>query len=61
MRHAGIIDENIQAAELCADLGDHRAHLIIVLHVGLNGHRFHSGAFDLSGEILGFFVRTCDN
>jgi len=53
----GIVDENIEAAEMLANFSNHPAHLLIALHVGLDCDRFDAAALDPGSQFFRFFGR----
>src|SRR5512143_947428 len=57
MRYAGIIDQNVEPAEVTLDFGDPGAHLVVALNIGLHRHRLHTAPFNLGRKLLGALGR----
>ncbi len=57
-RRAGVIDQNIQAAELAHGGVDYLAASGIVGHVGFDGQTAYAQGRDVGGRLLGFVPRS---
>src|SRR5918994_1995612 len=55
MRYAGIVDQNIEPAELILDPADHPTDLIVRLNIGSDRSGLHAMTFNLTGQCLGLF------